>query len=148
MRLPSDPHFASEAVIWGGGGGEAGERNQKPAEDVPHHVYSSSTAHLHVLAHLPPHQIKPGTLTQSLCRRWTWLVRMPSHTLKYTWRKTHTHTHIEEAGLGWNTQQAAWMMSHHFPRYKDRTTHSQDSLCLYAWSYTTHATRWLREDCL
>lgn len=55
VALSSDPHSASEAVIRGGGGGAAGERSQKPAEDVSNHVYSSSTADLHVLAHLPPH---------------------------------------------------------------------------------------------
>lgn len=121
--LSLDSHSASEVVVWGGGGGEAGERNQEPAEDVPHYVNSSSTTHLHVLAHLPPHQIKPGTntLTQ-LCGRWTWLSKchLTPKTLARILRKTDLDEHTLATDV--------WVISHH----------SQTS---YAWSRTTHATR-------
>lgn len=56
-----DSHSTPEAVIWSSGRGQVGERNQEPAEDVPHHVYSGGAAHLYVLAHVPPRQIKAGS---------------------------------------------------------------------------------------
>lgn len=58
LASSTDSYPTPEVVIWSGGGGQVGARNQEPAEDVPHHGYSSSTACLYVLAHVPPHQIK------------------------------------------------------------------------------------------
>lgn len=114
LNLSSDPHSASEAAIWGGCRGEAGERNQEPAEDVPHHVYSSSTAHLHVLAHLPPHQIKPGTHTHQLEDDLNAI-----STTTNPQENTHTHTHWRS----WTFRKhrratAVWMTAHRFPDLK------------------------------
>ena len=111
MALSSDPHPASEAVIRSGGGGQAGERSQKPAEDVPHHVYSSSTAHLHVLAHLPPHQIKPHTRFAEDELGYV----MPSQPLK------NTHTQRRRSCTWMKSKTATvWMMSHYFPDVKTK----------------------------
>ncbi len=148
----SDPHSAPEAVIWGGGGGEAGERNKKPAEDVPHHVYSSSTTHLHVLAHLPPHQIKPGTHThcaedELYCPN---AISPPKKPLKKTHTYTHTHIHTHQRSWTWmkhTKATAVWMISHHFPDIKTEQ-HTRKTHSMYAWSKTTKVTRRLREASL
>lgn len=63
----TDSHPTPEVVIWSGGRGQVGERNQESAEDVSHHVYSGGTACLYVLAHVPSHQIK-----RTLAGHWTW----------------------------------------------------------------------------
>lgn len=137
----SDPHSAPEAVIWGGGGGEAGERNQKPAEDVPHHVYSGSTTHLHVLAHLPPCQIKPGTHARcaedELC--------CPN---AISPPEKHSRKHTRQRSWTWmkhTTATVVWMISHHSLDLKTEL-HTCKTHSMYTWSKTTHATRRLRED--
>lgn len=111
-RFPTDPHSASEALIWGSSWREAGERSQEPAEDVPHHVHSSGTARLYVLAHLPPHQIKAATHRHAVASlenglsclhvisahfKSTIKKKLQTQRLNHPWSRTRSNKTVEEA---------------------------------------------------